>query len=164
MATGGDQSKEGSVLIDSAQVVSQALSRLHGLFRDRLKDPEGLAFRPGEGWNSVGVLMKHVLYAEQSMLGRRFGGRAVPQVGHDDQFSNEGTDSASLGNLLDQTDALVASVLAEATDASWNAPSEDFRGNPVNAGHWAILAMTHAFHHEGQMAVLDRLRKETAKV
>lgn len=151
-------------MIESAQVVSRALNRLHGQLRERLKDPEGLRFSPGEGWNSVGVLMKHLLYAEQSMLGRRFGGREIPQVGHDEQFSNEGTDAASLGRLLDETDALVKSVLEGATEASWNAPSEDFRGNPIIAGDWAILAMTHAFHHEGQMAVVDRLRKAAAKV
>ena len=151
-------------MTDSATVVSRALKRLHGLFQERLADPQALSFRPGDGWNSTGVLIKHVLLSEQRMLAQRFGGRTVRETGHDQQFSEEGTDPESLRRLLDETDALSTSVLESATDAFWNAPSQDFQGNPIVAGDWAWRAMTHGYHHEGQMAVLDRLRKERAAV
>lgn len=138
------------------------MDRLHGQLRERLKDPDALTFRPGPGWNSPGVLIKHLLYSEQRMLAARFGGRTVREVGHDEQFSDAETDPASLEKLLNETEALVKSVLEAATAESWNAPSQDYQGNPIPAGDWAVRAMTHAYHHEGQIALLDRLRREAA--
>jgi uncharacterized damage-inducible protein DinB len=146
---------------ETAQILNAGFDRVYRALRQRLADGScDLAWRPGAGWNSYGVLVTHICHSNRRFLGVMVAGLPDVRVAsHDEQFAEGAFDREALGRLVDETEALTRRAIDGVTD--WNG-GVTFRDQSLPRRDVALLALGHAFQHVGQMAVLDRLRKAAA--
>lgn len=148
--------------------VSQVLSGIEeSVFPDlakRLqKSQEELSWRPGPGWNSQAVLIKHILASMERFIGKGVLDLEGTYLDHDTQFSDADTDVATMSErvrdveqkLRDWLTGLDPELLAEPSPIAVG-------GKPRTRGQVLLLALTHASWHVGQMRLMDRLWRERA--
>ena len=124
----------------------------------RLGDAErDLDWRPDGTWNSEGVLVRHVCAACIGMVGVAMAGGSHRTLSHDEQFAEGKADRGALQALV----AEARRVVGEALDATvdFDPKVTLWGGQQRSKRQVALLALGHANHHVGQMALMDRLWK-----
>lgn len=149
-------------MIEAATGLSQAYQKTHTWIRELLDDSEiDLSWRPDPTWNTAGVLIKHILYAERSALIRAEGGDP-PKVSHEENFSPAGTDRASLLSLLAQVEERAKTTFERATLSAWRQEDAQFFGRTISREEAAFHGLLHANRHLGQIYLMKRVHKVLA--
>ena len=142
---------EADVLREGFGLVFDTLSR-------RLEEPgHDLNWRPDGTWNSEGVLVRHVCAACIGMVGVAMAGLSHRTPSHDEQFAEGRADRGALRALVAEARQVVDEALDATSDFEPKVPL--WGGLQRTKRQVALLALGHANHHVGQMALMDRLRK-----
>lgn len=125
------------------------------------KSQEELSWRPGPGWNSQAVLIKHILASIERFIGKGVLDLDGTYLDHDTQFSDADTDVAAMSRRLDEVRDKLRGWLHGLDPARLNEPAAiAVGGQPRTRGQVLLLALTHASWHVGQMRLMERLWRE----
>lgn len=144
-----------------ADVLKEGFGLVFATLNRRLEDAgRDLDWRPDATWNSEGVLVRHVCVACIGMVGVAMAGGAHKTMSHDEQFAPGRAERTELQALV----AEARRVVDEALDATVDFESKVtlWGGMERTKRQVALLALGHANHHLGQLALMDRLRKARA--
>lgn len=141
-----------------AQVLKEGFGMVFDGLKRRLDDPSrDLQWRPDETWNSEGVLVRHVCVACIGLVGVAMAGGSHNTLSHAEQFTEDTFDRGTLQALVAEARQIVDAALDATVDFEPKVPL--WGGMERTKRQVALLALGHANHHLGQMALMDRLRK-----
>lgn len=143
----------------------ETLQDLHGEIESSIQGlpKNALDWLPGEGMNSIAVLVVHLIGAERYWIGDVAGADPSGRD-RDAEFRTKGLDSQALRTRLDETTGYVRSVLSklspEDLERSCVVPSS---GKKV-AGAWALNhALVHTAIHLGHIQLTRQLWDRSGK-
>lgn len=141
----------------AAEELVWELSELHRRLRQTVEglEPEILDRTPGEGANSIAVLVSHVVGSEMGWL-HLAAGRAHERD-RSSEFAVRGVRAAELVRAVEETDRDVPELIQAAFEAGPGTLRERPGARPVTVSYCLTHAIAHAAEHVGQAELTRQL-------
>ena len=117
--------------------------------------PAALMYKPGDGFNSVTIIVTHLTGSQKWWIGEILAGRDMHRV-RDEEFRAAEADPEVLVRRLDEAAALAKEVL-ETVKADMLDGTRLYRGQPVTVRWILMRVLAHSARHVGQMQIVRRL-------
>jgi len=121
----------------------------------REMSPAALTYKPGDGFNSITIIVTHLTGSQRWWIGEVLAGRDMHRV-RDEEFRATEADPEMLVRRLDEAAALANEVL-ETVTADMLDGTRLYRGQPVTVRWILMRVLAHSARHVGQMQIVRRL-------
>ncbi len=117
--------------------------------------PQGLTYKPGDGFNSISAIITHVTGSQKWWIGEILAGRDMHRD-RDAEFRATEADPAVLVRRIDEAAALVNEVL-ETVTADMAGETRLYRGQPVTVRWILMRVLAHTARHVGQIQIIRKI-------
>ena len=117
--------------------------------------PAALTYKPGDGFNSITIIVTHLTGSQRWWIGEVLAGRDMHRV-RDEEFRATEADPEVLVRRLDEAAALANEVL-ETVTADMLDGTRLYRGQPVTVRWILMRVLAHSARHVGQLQIVRRL-------
>lgn len=117
--------------------------------------PAALTYKPGDGFNSITIIVTHLTGSQRWWIGEVLAGRDMHRV-RDEEFRATEADPEVLVRRLDEAAALANEVL-ETVAADMLDGTRLYRGQPVTVRWILMRVLAHSARHVGQLQIVRRL-------
>lgn len=117
--------------------------------------PAALTYKPGDGFNSLTIIVTHLTGSQKWWFGEVLAGRDMHRV-RDEEFRATEADPEMLVRRIDEAATLAKEVLGNVTSDMLDG-SRLYRGQPVTVRWLLLRVVAHSARHVGHMQIVRKL-------